>query len=201
MIYLCQPTPHTGCSACCGLFNLKKADRKSLSNFLSKGLERTANKKKFPPESIDKSEIIRDPFSHICPYQGFIAEEKPGCLLHKETAGEDKRDLSLFGSPICGNFLCPAHYLLSDELKTELISRIDDWYLYSIAIIDPLEFERIYNDCSAVISSSERGDELTAAIKHKLEEHARRLVKEENPVIFHYSVSEYFSSLSHSDNK
>lgn len=73
----------------------------------------------------------------MCPHQGFIAAGKPGCLLHPLYRGDSARHASFFGEKICDSFLCPAHSIYSDEQKKILIAMLDDWYYYTVAIIDP----------------------------------------------------------------
>lgn len=188
MIILCQPKPNTGCSACCGLFNLKDISRENLTRILSEWrLNRDENKIHPTQKFIGDA---RDDTSHICPYQGFLSRSTPGCLMHKTFAGRDMRGLSLFGEKICSEFLCPAHLLLDESLKRFLIDTIEDWYLYSTAIIDPLSFAWIYSRCEEIFSRRHKPDDITAMINNCMTIHAARL-NSYGETVFSYSVSEY----------
>jgi hypothetical protein len=39
---------------------------------------------------------VRDITSHVCPYQGFLKNGKPGCLIHPLFINKDERNRSLF---------------------------------------------------------------------------------------------------------
>lgn len=209
-IILCQPDSGKGCCACCGLFNLYDISMENLTRFLGDewyrfslgDMYRALEGKENPAEF-----RIRDSTSYICPYQAFIDESRPGCLLHPGVEGE-KRDVSLFGSRICGDFLCPAHEILDDELKGILIDNIHHWYYYSIAIIDPESFLWIVNCMKSRFDVSFQ-DDMAATLRSEilgaaLKIHAEFLHAIRQPIFF-YSVSEYnlgkkgFSLLSTSE--
>lgn len=187
-IILCQPDSLKGCSLCCGLFNFKDISRQSLTAFLEKGLERESLIKNY--EDYTEPADVRDRESHVCPYQGFLSEGKPGCLLHPLFCGEEKRGRSLFAEKVCSRFLCPAHYLLSMEEKKALIKLVNDWYLYSVAIADPLFFSQIYKKRVAEFSLDREEDMVRKLINIDLLEHGKRMMKEDK-ILFSYSVSEY----------
>ena len=187
-IILCQPDPFKGCSLCCGLFNLRDISRNSVSAFLKKGIERESLVGNYVEyrEPVD----VRDKGSHVCPYQGFLSEGKPGCLLHPLYCGEEKRGRSLFSEKICSQFLCPAHYLLNIEEKRALIKFVNDWYLYSVAIADPLFFSQIYKKSVAEICIDREEVMIGEFINQELEKHGKRMMMSDK-VLFTYSVSEY----------
>jgi len=193
-IILCQPDSKKGCSACCGLFNHIDISRKALSSYLSDGIRRVslATRNSMIEDFVKISQDVRDLTSHICPYQGFIHGENPGCLIHPLVNGKDLRDLSLFGKKICGDFLCPAHKFFDEDTKTELIASIDDWYLYTVAIIDPLSYLWIRNlirDHQAMEKSMSNivfSSLITAGLQIHAEHMARKQVS-----LFYYSMSEY----------
>ncbi|MCP4135156.1 MAG: hypothetical protein GY754_29580 [bacterium] len=189
-IILCQPDSEKGCSVCCGLFNFSDLSRENLTLFLSKGRERVLkniDKKNLLPdqetiESDSENGSIRDRTSHICPYQGFIETSQPGCLLHPAINKKDLRNISLFGKKICSSFLCPAHTILTEREKEILINQVNDWFCYSIALIDPESFSWILKEMQDAVSSR--------LLCECIEIHARYL-NTRKETIFFYSVSEY----------
>jgi hypothetical protein len=188
-IILCQPDEKKGCAICCGLFNHQDISKKNLSHFLSNGTERCEIITE--PEILDYDASLqkRDATTHICPYQGFLQPGKPGCLLHPAHIKKDLRDQSIYGSKLCDKFFCPAHKILSNNEKEILIKEIDDWYIYSIAIIDPQYFKELLKDFKI------QGDEKTlkSYLYNALEQHAQTL-QQKKEALFHYSLSEYKES-------
>ncbi len=195
-IILCQPDSQKGCSACCGLFNFKKISKDHLSKFLKAFEERRDVSAKRDHLWNEKTAFkgIRDDTSHICPYQGFIARGKPGCLFHPKINGKCVRRRSLYGARVCNDFLCPAHYVLNDKQKQILIKYIDDWYLYTIAIIDPVSFiwiiETLRDKFDSDLSRDNRIALMRRALYSAIKIHLEYLKEIDTP-IFHYSVSEY----------
>jgi len=174
---LCQPDGSKSCSVCCGLFNLKDISRSNLQSFLSGD---------YPANLLND---VRDITSHICIYQSFIAPNRPGCSLHPKVKGFDGRNASLYGAKICEEFLCPAHYILNSEHKQILVDSVQDWYLYSIAILDPEGF--IYISDLINYSSAEESDtKRTFLIREALSFHALMLSLSEK-CHFYYSLAEY----------
>lgn len=187
-IILCQPDGIKGCSLCCGLFNFIDISRETLYSFLEKGKERESLFKSY--EDYSDPYDVRDKGSHICPYQGFLSHGKPGCLLHPLYCGEERRGRSLFSEKICGKFLCPAHYLLTEEEKKGLIKYVNDWYLYSVAVADPLFFSQVYKKSVAEFSLYGEEDKIEKLVITMLSERAEEMDKGEK-ILFSYSVSEY----------
>jgi len=185
-IILCQPDDKKGCAICCGLFNHQNISKKSLTTFLEQAPERCNSITE--PEILDYDASLpkRDGTTHICPYQGFLKVGKPGCLFHPSHIKKDLRDRSLYGRMICDNFFCPAHKILTEDEKKILINEIDDWYLYSIAIIDPLYFKSLLNDYKNMGDENAARDFLIECLKS----HGEKLHQKEGP-LFHYSISEY----------
>lgn len=183
-IILCQPDSRKGCSVCCGLFNVKDTSRKNLEKFLQEGDGREKLYRVY--EEFSEPESVRDRFSHVCPYQGFLSAGKPGCLIHPLSSGIEGRDRSLFASSVCGKFLCPAHEILSSQEKYALIKYLDDWYLYSTAIADPESFSFIHEYGRSISGDSGLPSVLSAGLKA----HAQNLMAYEG-IIFFYSVPEY----------
>lgn len=155
-----MPDKRKSCAACCGLMNHADISRKNLTKFLNDGAFRTENYWRYQIEGSypEQTTSCRDYSTHICPYHGFIAEGLPGCLVHPRVAGEDRRNRGLFGAAGCSRYFCPAYALLSDHTKTILIDTLDDWYLYTMAIIDPLATERILSQL--YVKGLHRGDGL-----------------------------------------
>ncbi len=187
-IILCQPDSKKGCSLCCGLFNFRDISKESLLLFLEKGVQRELSYKSYE-DYIEPAEV-RDKGSHICPYQGFLSPGKPGCLLHPLYCGEERRGRSLFSEKICGNFLCPAYYVLTDDEKKGLVKYVNDWYLYSVAIADPLFFSQVYKKSVAQYCKDMEEVNIISFIVAKLEEHGEKMCRS-SAVLFNYSVSEY----------
>ncbi|MDI9423313.1 MAG: hypothetical protein QM472_00605 [Spirochaetota bacterium] len=189
-ITLCRPGGRRACSVCCGCFNMRDISRQSLSSFLERGLERLSLFGGGSEPELHSE--VRDETTHICPFQG-LAEALPGCLLHPAIHGSDGRGASLYGERICGEFFCPAHHLLDEGARRLLLSMELDWYLYSIAILDPLGFvwmldEAFGNDGRS--SGPGLSPAEAAAVKSALEAHAAFLNRLDGP-IFYYSRSEY----------
>ena len=187
-IILCQPDSRKGCSLCCGLFNFRDISKESLLLFLGKGVQRELSYKSYE-DYIEPAEV-RDKGSHVCPFQGFLSPGKPGCLLHPLYCGEERRGRSLFSEKICGNFLCPAHYILTDAEKKGLVKYVNDWYLYSVAIADPLFFSEVYKKSVAQYCKDMEEVNIISFIGAKLEEHGEKMSRS-GAVLFNYSVSEY----------
>jgi hypothetical protein len=116
-------------------------EEEGLAAFLEKGKERL---KQNVDRDLYRPDRVRDGATHVCPFQGFVAPGRPGCLLHPSLYGEDQRTRSLYGSKICEDYFCPAHRLLTEEEKTFLIEGINHWYPYTIAVIDPWFFSKWY---------------------------------------------------------
>ncbi len=187
-IILCQPDNIKGCSLCCGLFNFREITAGALSDFLHEGKEREGSLSDY--EEFINGATIRDEFSHICPFQGFLSDNKPGCLLHPLYCGEDGRGRSLFAGKICSEFFCPAHTILSDEEKVFLIKNVDDWYLYSVAIADPESYSFIYNYVKDKVKRPDDESLYVKPVIAGLAAHAENLAAYQG-IIFCYSIPEY----------
>lgn len=174
---LCQPDGIKSCSVCCGLFNLKDISRSTLESFLSGDY------------SIDLLKDVRDITSHICIYQSFISQNLPGCSLHPKVKGTDYRNESLYGAKICEEYLCPAHSILNEEQKQILVSSVYDWYLYSIAILDPEGFMCIMEiiDSMHIVNPSH---DIKSIMSEALTFHAGTLSRSDK-CHFYYSLAEY----------
>ena len=193
-ILLCQPDSGKGCSVCCGLFNFKDISRESLTSFLQKPIPSPAETEddQYGTSYLYRNDI-RDVTSHICPYQGFLSEGKPGCRIHPAVCGKDNRDHSLFGKTICDRFLCPAHRILDNREKIYLTKYVRDWYCYSIAIIDPGTFSWIIQEITRKYSIKDCDDYLiTDVLENALSLHAKYMNSTEQ-ALFYYSVPEYIS--------
>ncbi|MCP4136923.1 MAG: hypothetical protein GY754_38485 [bacterium] len=184
IMHLCQPDNTKSCVACCGLMNHSDLSRKNLTRFLNDGEFRTENSWRYQVEGCypEQTTDCRDYSSHICPFHGFLPQGKPGCLIHPLHTGEEQRDMALYGAKTCEDFSCPAHKLFSDDIKKIIIENIEDWYLYTIAIIDP------YSTMWILEQLSKAGPE--NKLSELLEIHGRTLeaCKE---TVFCYSMEEY----------
>lgn len=184
---LCQPDNLRGCSVCCGLFNHHDISRESLTLFLEEGSIRskTQGPVAIPKFHAPDRNLVRDVTAHICPFQGFIVSNRPGCLVHEFVAGHDRREDSLFGKKVCDEFLCPAHEIITGRYREILLDTVQDWYLYSFAIADPDSFIWI---CDRAMDA--RGHVAGEAILAGLEKHADYLSRRRGPLFF-YGMTEY----------
>lgn len=185
---LCHPDDTKACSACCGLFNHHDISEKHLSSFLKDGYFRSENAWRYKHNGsyIEQTSAVRDFSTHICMFQGFISETIPGCLKHPLYCGQEERDDALFGSRVCENYRCPAYIMLSDVHKAVIAQSIKGWYLYSIAIIDPLSTMWIIDRLSGDPSSKQ----FILKLNRALTIHARHLY-EYDGTVFCYSMDEY----------
>ncbi len=199
-IILCQPDPKKGCAVCCGLFNHIDISRENLSRILSLPVptKRQRGEDAYGEEYLKRTDI-RDITSHICPYQGFIGTGKPGCRLHPSLLGIDRRNRSLYGAKICDSFLCPAHRILTETHKRALVDLTDDWYFYSIEIIDPDGFLWIFNSLNEYL---EDGHEISchgrmkSVMNEVFSAHAEML-GETTSALFQYGLHEYSLNKGH----
>lgn len=193
-IILCQPDNTKGCSLCCGLFNFRNISSGSLSGFLEQGRDREQT---IPTHNeYRESTSVRDISSHICPYQGFLSDDKPGCLIHPLSSGIEGRWRSLFASKICGEFFCPAHTILTDDEKKFLIGNISDWYIYSAAIADPESYSFIYHYVKDNFPGAADITLMKVPVEDGLTALAESLASYEG-VIFCYSIPEYNINKKH----
>jgi len=183
-LILCQPDDKKGCSLCCGLFNHKNITKENLTIFLNEGKKRSQILQSH--ENWQEPNSVRDITSHVCPYQGFLKNGKPGCLIHPLFINKDERNRSLFSAQICDKFLCPAHEILSIEEKQALISNVDDWHLYSTAIADPYSFSILYEACRDIA----QGKLNKSLLNYGLLLHSKNLQNYDGDIFF-YSLPEY----------
>jgi hypothetical protein len=191
-IVLCQPDTRKSCSACCGLFNFIDISRATLSRFLEEGAARSSScitAGDFHDEG--ERSAVRDLTSYICPHQGLIFNRRPGCLLHPDYRTTTLRNESFFGEKICNGFLCPAHKILSMDQMKLIIAHLDDWYAYSIAVIDPLFTARLLELLEENYPVVLQREDILKKILHEcLMIHADHLAARPGPVFF-YSTAEY----------
>ena len=188
---LCQPDEKKSCSACCGLFNHSDISRENLTRFLKDGEFRTENYWRYEIEGSypEQTTSCRDYSSHICPFNSFISRGKPGCRIHPLYAGEEHREMALYGAAACKNYSCPAYILFNDDEKKIIIDSINDWYLYTIAIIDPLSTIWILDQiCKAGFKN--KSPEYENILNASLEIHSAALAQYKDTV-FCYSMDEY----------
>jgi hypothetical protein len=148
---------------------------------------------------------VRDIGTYICPYIGFINKGCPGCTIHSSNSTGNLRDISFYGEKICSSYHCPANSILTDCYKNILLDVIDDWFLYSLVIIDPESFiwlaDTIMKHSSFV---NTKIDNIKKQFHIALDIHLKHLNNHDG-AIFYYSISEYnlnkhsFSLLSGND--
>jgi hypothetical protein len=146
MTSFCQG-PKLSCAACCGLYNVSDNSRKTLQALLE---ERSAQFAETPRtfsgiEAFGASVLERQigplplPDFHHCPFIGFIdsRREKPGCLLHPKSPGNDGRDwrdICHYGGFACRTYFCPSHVHIPHRMLTLLMDAAEDWYAYGLVI-------------------------------------------------------------------
>lgn len=191
-ITLCQPDRRKSCTACCGLFNFRDISREHLEKFLAEGAARSSTcMAEKDMEDCGNPDEVRDPTSYICPHQGLLYNMRPGCLIHPYYRNVSLRSEAFFGESICDGFTCPAHTLLEDDEKRILVDLLDDWYRYTIAIIDPSTTSWLITYLKENHPSVYHSD---STMKLVLDEclmiHACSLGRRRGPVFF-YSQPEY----------
>lgn len=135
------------CAACCGLYNVSDNSRDMLQALLEERSARFAETpRRFSDiEAFGASVLERQigplpmPDFHHCPYIGFIDErrEKPGCLLHPQSPGNDGRDwrdICHYGGFACRTYFCPSHVHIPPRMLTLLMDAVQDWYAYGLII-------------------------------------------------------------------
>lgn len=192
-IILCQPDSSKGCCVCCGLFNYITISEPNLTRILRNAPDSISDSERVDRKPSEHPNTLRDITSHICRYLGFLSTNRPGCTVHPLVLGSDGRDKSLYGARICQDYLCPAHEILSNLHKQVLISSLDSWYDYSIAIIDPESFIWIYDLADMYFPFRTKVSDQTGIrcfIQKAISLHGTYLMKCSTSV-FHYSRSEY----------
>tara|TARA_Y100001954_G_scaffold149985_1_gene159469 strand:- start:5661 stop:6509 length:849 start_codon:yes stop_codon:yes gene_type:complete len=121
-----------GCGACCGVYNDK--DRKNNAAWERALREQTqrVTKANFDPEALkqikttfvqrhQQQRLYED--IRVCPFAGFVEENKIGCLIHpsRHPQQKDLRDLSVHSQKICAGHFCAAH----DWLRPEEVAMIN----------------------------------------------------------------------------
>ena len=191
-ITLCQPDRRKSCTACCGLFNYMDISRERLQAFLSNGAARSSACVA-ENDQVDRgdNEEVRDRTSYICPHQGLLYNLRPGCLLHPLYRNTTLRNAAFFGEAICDGFTCPSHAMLSPEEKRILVDLLDDWYRYTVAIIDPSSTSWLLSLLKHEYSSAyHHAETLKSILDECLMIHASHLGRRRGPIFF-YSVAEY----------
>ncbi|MCS6985003.1 MAG: hypothetical protein NZM25_07775 [Leptospiraceae bacterium] len=121
---VCFDETHS-CSACCGIYNLAFSAQElhqylenNTKNFLSLDISKPENIVSFREkgESFLQKYVIRKDI-YVCPFVGFVAEEKTGCLLHP--TGSPHPQISLYTNPqnfsFYGESICQGYNCLSKE--------------------------------------------------------------------------------------
>jgi hypothetical protein len=137
------------CGACCGLYNVNRLSRETLTWALE---QRTSRFARVPRaiEAIDRfaeetlhAEGRQRPMKqfHHCPFLGLTGPEQNtvGCLLHplaSGNAGIDWRGLSYYGAYACATYFCPACRELPPGCKRLVRQAADNWYDYGLMITE-----------------------------------------------------------------
>ena len=129
---------------------------------------------------------------------GFISDTTPGCLLHPMANDCDCRDLCLYGKEICDDYFCPAHRILDKRLKSILIQYTQDWYTYSIGIVDPESFKWIVQVIEETFGKPITCETVDECIQSLLNESLLMVADYLNTLkmpIFYYSKPEYYMNM------
>lgn len=115
---LCQHA-HGSCAACCGVYNFKDRNAEAEHARLLCRTERV--RAAWPDEAalarvrdellaLEAPEILFAGVK-VCPFAGYVDDERVGCLLHpsRHPSGADLRDLGVYPREICGGHFCAPH--------------------------------------------------------------------------------------------
>lgn len=152
---LCQSEKNS-CGACCGIFNLD-ISRGDINILLRERTENFQNKVNFQnrgsvSEFRQNREIIEEklprinPEIYVCPYLGFIKENKIGCMIHPSITGDpNSQNFSFYGASICLGYECKNKTGESVEFIDELLNNLinNSYYEYSNLSGDHLLIEMI----------------------------------------------------------
>ncbi|MBE7438721.1 MAG: hypothetical protein HS115_09735 [Spirochaetales bacterium] len=103
---------NASCSACCGLYNLKlsrEARQALLAGRSARFVLRPDTWYEFRKEREAEEQSIERFVSdvYVCPFVGFIAANRTGCLIHPERTGlADSQNFSFYGASICQAYDC-----------------------------------------------------------------------------------------------
>ncbi|HRP69923.1 MAG TPA: hypothetical protein PLY93_10365 [Turneriella sp.] len=114
---------HFSCSACCGIYNLKKKDEErykwleeNTQQFLALDLSNTESIIRFrrEREMVTLPQRVRED-TYVCPFVGFVHNQKMGCLLHPVGSPHPQisilphpQNFSFYGEGICQSYDCLA---------------------------------------------------------------------------------------------
>lgn len=148
-VYLCQVGDNVSCGACCGLYNVTRSDRTTLTRLLARRterfdtIERTISALDAFACEAEAMEPRQRPFPefHHCPYLGLVGDDRNrvGCLLHPLSAGNqglDLRGLSYYGGMACRVFFCATVHSMEKRYKQILRAVADHWYLYGLIVTE-----------------------------------------------------------------
>lgn len=118
LVILCQHD-RGSCAACCGAYNfVDRSDAASHARFA----RRTERVRAAWPDPVQLA-AARDELLaaekpgvlfagvKVCPFAGYVEEERVGCLLHpsRHPAGADLRDLAVYPKEVCAGHFCAPH--------------------------------------------------------------------------------------------
>lgn len=148
-VYLCQVGDNVSCGACCGLYNVARSDRTTLTRLLARRtarfdtIERTIPALDAFAREMEAIGPRQRPFPdfHHCPYLGLVGDDRSrvGCLLHPLSAGNqglDLRGLSYYGGMACRVFFCATVHSMEKRYKRILRAVADHWYLYGLIVTE-----------------------------------------------------------------
>lgn len=116
------------CFACCGLsnLNLSPAEQKDILKQRTEEFAALNTEKQFPEyrkhrEDLEAGIPRHDPEIYVCPFLGYIAPARAGCLIHPQRTGNPlSQNYSFYGASICLNYDCRAKE--KEELRGSMYS-------------------------------------------------------------------------------
>ncbi|WP_373500773.1 hypothetical protein [Desulfococcus sp.] len=163
-VYLCQVNDNVSCGACCGLYNVERADRHALAAMLEyrtrrfSGTPRTMDAILGFAEEIHGHEPALMPYPefHHCPYIGMVGDKKArvGCLLHPladGNGGVDFRGLSYYGGMACRTYFCPTCKSMNPVYKRVIRSVADDWHAYGLIVTEAVLVDSFFKELESLL--------------------------------------------------
>lgn len=115
---LCQH-PEGSCGACCGVYNFTDRSDEATAARLHRRTQKV--RAAWPDEralSAVRDELIDEERPQVlyatvkvCPFAGYIDEDRVGCLLHpaRHPTGDDLRHLAVYPQEVCRDHFCAPH--------------------------------------------------------------------------------------------
>ena len=158
-VYLCQVNEKISCGACCGLYNVIRLSRTTLTTMLARRTQQFARVSRNVEailefgENTAKTENQARPLArfHHCPYLGLVGNRqlRVGCMLHPLAHGNngvDFRGLSYYGGMACRVYFCPSYHRLSSATKMIIRLLASDWYRFGLLVTETVLLQAIFDE-------------------------------------------------------